>query len=208
MKTKNYLSIISILFFSFLFVSCSKEDEGDTIKPVIDLLEPEEGAILRIGSSHGVHFEMNLHDNEAIASYKINIHNNFDGHSHTRASEAGITKPFTFERTYTLVISVFFWMNLATPFVPNFLLLDEPVANIDDLNVLALMDFLREIAVTHRRQIFFTTANQNVAKLFRRKFSFLLDDFQELRFFREEEHNLQITKRVYDQSRLLENEGL
>ena len=61
MKTKNYLSIISILFFSFLFVSCSKEDEGDTIKPVIDLLEPEEGAILRIGSSHGVHFEMNLH---------------------------------------------------------------------------------------------------------------------------------------------------
>lgn len=101
MKTKNYLSIIGILFFSFLFVSCSKEDEGDTIKPVIDLLEPEEGAILRIGSSHGVHFEMNLHDNEAIASYKINIHNNFDGHSHTRASEAGITKPFTFERTYT-----------------------------------------------------------------------------------------------------------
>ena len=56
MKTKNYLSIISILFFSFLFVSCSKEDEGDTIKPVIDLLEPEEGAILRNGSSHGVHF--------------------------------------------------------------------------------------------------------------------------------------------------------
>ena len=92
MKTKNYLSIISILFFSFLFVSCSKGDEGDTIKPVIDLLEPEEGAILRIGSSHGVHFEMNLHDNEAIASYKINIHNNFDGHSHTRASEAGITR--------------------------------------------------------------------------------------------------------------------
>ena len=32
---------------------------------------------------------------------EINIHNNFDGHSHTRASEAGITKPFTFERTYT-----------------------------------------------------------------------------------------------------------
>lgn len=113
----------------------------------------------------------------------------------------------TGQRT-ALVISVFFQMNLATPFVPNFLLLDEPVANIDDLNVLALMDFLREIAVTHRRQIFFTTANQNVAKLFRRKFSFLESDFQELRFFREEEHSLQITKRIYDQSRLLKNEGL
>lgn len=107
-----------------------------------------------------------------------------------------------------LVISVFFQMNLATSFVPDFLLLDEPVSNIDDLNVLALMDFLREIAVTHRRQIFFTTANQNVAKLFRRKFSFLEEDFQELRFFREEERSLRITKQVYNQSRLLESEKL
>lgn len=113
----------------------------------------------------------------------------------------------TGQRT-ALVISVFFQMNLATPFAPNFLLLDEPVANIDDLNVLALMDFLREIAVTHQRQIFFTTANQNVAKLFRRKFSFLERDFQVLRFFREEEHSLQITKRVYDQNRLIKNETL
>lgn len=110
----------------------------------------------------------------------------------------------TGQRT-ALVISVFFRMNLATPSVPNFLLLDEPVANIDDLNVLALMDFLREIAVTHQRQIFFTTANQNVAKLFRRKFSFLERDFQELRFLREEEHCMQITKRVYNQSILLES---
>ena len=99
-------------------------------------------------------------------------------------------------------------MNLATPSAPGFLLLDEPVANIDDLNVLALMDFLREIALTHQRQIFFTTANRNVAKLFRRKFSFLEDDFQELWFFRENEHCLQITKRIYDQNRLLESTKL
>lgn len=118
--------------------------------------------------------------------------------------EVSINRMSTGQRT-ALVISVFFQMNLATPLVPSFLLLDEPVANIDDLNVLALMDLLREIAVTHRRQIFFTTANQNVAKLFRRKFSFLESDFQELRFFREEEHCLRITKRVYDQTRLQES---
>ena len=64
--------------FSFLFVSCSKDDEGDTVKPVINLLEPEEGAVLKIGDANGVHFEMDIADNEAIASYKINIHNNFD----------------------------------------------------------------------------------------------------------------------------------
>lgn len=117
--------------------------------------------------------------------------------------EIPISRMSTGQRT-ALVISVFFQMNLVTSSVPSFLLLDEPVANIDDLNVLALMDFLREIAISHNRQIFFTTANQNVAKLFRRKFSFLLEDFQELRFFREKEHCLQITKRSYNQSILRE----
>ena len=113
----------------------------------------------------------------------------------------------TGQRT-ALVIAVFFQMNLATPSVPGFLLLDEPVANVDDLNVLALMDFLRQIAITHKRQVFFTTANRNVAKLFRRKFSFLLEDFQELRFFREKQHFLRIEKRNYDQSRLLDHPSL
>lgn len=118
-----------------------------------------------------------------------------------------ISRMSTGQRT-ALVIAVFFQMNLATPSAPGFLLLDEPVANIDDLNVLALMDFLRQIAITHNRQIFFTTANRNVAKLFRRKFSFLLENFQELRFFREKEHFLRIEKRSYDQSRLLEHPNL
>jgi len=113
----------------------------------------------------------------------------------------------TGQRT-ALVISVFFQMNLATPYAPKFLLLDEPVANIDDLNVLALMDFLRELVITHKRQIFFTTANRNVARLFRRKFSFLLQDFQELRFLRAKEQNLEITRYTYDQSKALEPVGL
>lgn len=107
----------------------------------------------------------------------------------------------TGQRT-ALVVATFFQMTLATPFAPNFLLLDEPVANIDDLNVLALMDFLRELTITHGKQIFFTTANRNVAKLFRRKFSFLRENFQELYFLRENEHCLQISSRRYDQNRL------
>ena len=113
----------------------------------------------------------------------------------------------TGQRT-ALVIAVFFQINLATSFAPNFLLLDEPFANIDDLNVLALMDFLRELAITHERQNFFTTANRNVAKLFRRKFSFLLQDFQELRFLREKEHCLQIVSQSYDQSKQLNSHEL
>lgn len=113
----------------------------------------------------------------------------------------------TGQRT-ALVIAVFFQMHLAAPMAPGFLLLDEPVANIDDLNVLALLDFLREIVITHKRQVFFTTANRNVAKLFRRKFSFLLGGFQELRFFREKENCLRIEKRSYNQSNLIESLNL
>ena len=71
MKTRIYLSIIGLMAFSFLFVSCSKDDEGDTVKPVINLLEPEEGAVLKIGDANGVHFEMDIADNEAIAPIRL-----------------------------------------------------------------------------------------------------------------------------------------
>lgn len=113
----------------------------------------------------------------------------------------------TGQRT-ALVLSVFFQMNLTAGSVPAFLLLDEPVANIDDLNVLALIDFLREFVITHHRQIVVTTANRNVAKLFRRKLSFLLQDFQELSFQREQEMQLQITKRCYSQQTVLYEQKL
>ena len=99
-------------------------------------------------------------------------------------------------------------MNLTADYTPAFLLLDEPVANIDDLNVLALIDFLREFVITHHRQIVVTTANQNVAKLFRRKFSFLSEDYQELNFYREQELQLRIIKRNYSQQQTVKSEML
>ena len=43
--------------------------------------------------------------------------------------------------------------------------------------MLNLLDLLRRLALSDS-QIFFTTANPDVAKLFRRKFSFLGDDFK------------------------------
>lgn len=105
----------------------------------------------------------------------------------------------TGQRT-ALVLSVFFQLHLSNSAAPGFLLIDEPVANIDDLNVLSLMDFLRELVVTHGRQIFFTTASRNVAQLFRRKFSFLGEGFQRLDFSRESTDTLKITQTTYNQS--------
>lgn len=102
MKTNIYIA--AVLFISTLaFFSCDNEDK-DTTKPVIDLHEPEEGQVLTIGED--VHFEMDLSDDVMLGSYKINIHNNFDGHGHgeSRAVAASGAEEervaFTFDRAY------------------------------------------------------------------------------------------------------------
>ena len=116
-----------------------------------------------------------------------------------RGSEAVPVSQMSTGQRAALVIAVFFQMNFASPHAPNFLLMDEPVANIDDLNVLAMLDFLREMIICRGKQLFFTTANRNIAKLFRRKFSFMGQGFQELDFLRENEQSLTIKQLFFDQ---------
>ena len=105
MKTKLYLPIISLLAMSvFAFISCDDSD-SDTTKPVIELSEPEEGQELKIGDEHGVHFEMDLSDDVMLKSYMIEIHSNFDHHSHgkSRAAATGeATVDFSFNRSYDI----------------------------------------------------------------------------------------------------------
>lgn len=85
MKTsKYYFAAVCLIALMSLTFSC---DDGDTTKPVINLIEPEEGAELQIGSVHGVHLEMDLSDDEMLASYKVDIHNSDDGHVHSKAEE-------------------------------------------------------------------------------------------------------------------------
>jgi hypothetical protein len=93
------------VFFSFVLATLSVSlfnacDEGDTEKPVINLIEPEEGAQLAIGNDHGVHFEMKLSDNDALNSYRVEIHNNFDGHEHA-ALRSDEPDPFFYDSTFT-----------------------------------------------------------------------------------------------------------
>ncbi|GIP34249.1 AAA family ATPase [Paenibacillus sp. J2TS4] len=98
-------------------------------------------------------------------------------------SDCAIYQMSTGQRT-AVALAIFFVMHLAMETAPKFLLLDEPVANMDELNVLGLLDFLRQLAVTQGTQIFFTTANPQVATLFRRKFSFFKDQFRAFHFQR------------------------
>lgn len=74
-----------------------------------------------------------------------------------------------------LALAFMFALFLSNETAPDFIMLDEPVANLDDLHMLNLLDLLRRLALSGT-QIFFTTANPDVAKLFRRKFSYLEED--------------------------------
>ena len=113
----------------------------------------------------------------------------------------------TGQRT-ALVLSVFFQLHLSNSAAPEFLLIDEPVANIDELNVLSLMDFLRELVISHGRQLFFTTASRNFAQLFRRKFSFLKEDFQRLDFLRKSTEDLEISQVTYNQEKVMQRKDI
>jgi hypothetical protein len=102
MKTKvNNLifKVLSILFSAMLIISC--DEDGDTTPPVIQLHAPAEGAVLKIGSD--IHFDMDISDNEALRSYKVEIHDNIQNpHNHTRAvsGEEADREYFKFQKTW------------------------------------------------------------------------------------------------------------
>jgi len=70
-------------------------------------------------------------------------------------------------------LSIFLAMNSLAKSAPQLLLIDDPVAHVDDLNALAFLDFLRGLIVSSKRQLFFATADEKLARLFENKFSFL-----------------------------------
>jgi uncharacterized membrane protein len=101
MKTRiNFFTICLMAIFFLAFVAC-KED-SDTTKPVINLIEPEDGDVLQIGNENGVHFEVEFSDHEMLASYKVDIHSNFDNHSHAATKGEAETEDFNKSWTWTI----------------------------------------------------------------------------------------------------------
>ncbi|WP_158289528.1 AAA family ATPase [Paenibacillus flagellatus] len=114
----------------------------------------------------------------------------------TDADGCGVNEMSTGQRTAVL-LSIFFVMHLSMETAPNFILLDEPVANMDDLNVLGLLDFLRQLTIERGTQIVFTTANPAVASLFRRKFSIFEERFRSFRLSRPGDEGVRIVAETY-----------
>jgi chromosome segregation protein len=82
-------------------------------------------------------------------------------------------------------LSLFLALNSRATRAPRVLLIDDPVAHVDDLNTLSFLDYLRDVAVTGERQVFFATADDKLATLFAHKFSFLDNQFKRLILARE-----------------------
>lgn len=87
-------------------------------------------------------------------------------------SEAKLSEISTGQRA-AFALSIFLAQNAQLTVGPPILLIDDPIAHVDDLNALSFLDYLREIALSEKRQIFFATANDKLATLFERKFDFL-----------------------------------
>ena len=75
-----------------------------------------------------------------------------------------------------LSLAIFLTMNRKISNAPSLILLDDPVAHVDDLNIVSFFDCLRELLSGCRRQVFFATASSKTANLFAKKFDFLGDD--------------------------------
>jgi hypothetical protein len=102
MKTIIRFSIICLTAMCVLTVNSCKDENGDTTKPVINLIEPEDDDLLQIGDEYGVHFEAEFEDNEMLASYKVDIHPNFDNHSHAVTKGEAETVDFNFEQSWDI----------------------------------------------------------------------------------------------------------
>lgn len=101
---------------------------------------------------------------------------------------SGIKSPITrisSGQRAALALSIFITLNRRLTKAPPLMIFDDPVPHVDDLNILSLLDYLREVTIAGQRQLFFTTASQKVATLFKKKFDFLGPELKSIKLERE-----------------------
>ena len=86
--------------------------------------------------------------------------------------QVGLSQISTGQRA-AFALSVFLAKNAQLRTAPPIMLMDDPIAHVDDLNALSFLDYLREVALDGQRQIFFATASARLGALFERKLAFL-----------------------------------
>jgi DNA repair protein SbcC/Rad50 len=158
--------------------------ELEKLAPRIKNLSAAANVLQRLQREHSLHAAMqeairqNRSSIEAIFG-KIHAPREFSGLGEDittlrrlDGTVANLTEISTGQRS-ALGLSMFLAQNMKLVCAPPVILIDDPIAHVDDLNCLSFLDYLREIALTKRRQIFFSTANEKLAAMFERKFDFL-----------------------------------
>ncbi len=79
-----------------------------------------------------------------------------------------------------LALSIFLSLNSSVTKHAPWLLFDDPVVHVDDLNVLSFFDTLRDLVLLDNRQVFFATASGKLADLFAKKFDCLGTEFRDI----------------------------
>lgn len=97
MKTRLLLSILYLSVISFTTVINANDKTNESKGPVITLIAPAENDILQIGKA--IHFDMDLADEDMLDSYRVEIHNNFDGHAHSGDGKEKVY-PNIFDKAY------------------------------------------------------------------------------------------------------------
>lgn len=110
-----------------------------------------------------------------------------------KTDEKYMIKMMSTAQKVCLALSVIFAQFFIAKDSPRIILLDESVANFDALHLLNLFDFLRDITLNNI-QIFFTTANKDVARISNNKFEFLGNDFYLYKLDRGDESKAEINK--------------
>ena len=103
MKKVIYLSAIAIVSV-FIFNACGREDLK---KPFVSIVSPFEGGHVEPGGK--IELIASMMDDTELGSYKIEIHDAFDGHTHSQdlpgmqksIAHEGETEDFSFSQTYT-----------------------------------------------------------------------------------------------------------
>ena len=106
-----------------------------------------------------------------------------------------VTKISTGQRT-SLTFSLLLALYMSAPNAPRLIIQDEPIANMDDMHILNLIDIIREVAL-NGTQIIITTANNQVAMFLRRKFSFMGSSFKHIILNRSNDNQTKIIEVIY-----------
>jgi hypothetical protein len=109
---KKVILMCLAVFISMLFTRCGKDkEELDTVYPEIDLsianAFPQQCSSIKRGQSFT--FKARFSDNTELGSYSLDVHHNFDHHSHsteveecTLEAKKTTVKPFLFIKDYAL----------------------------------------------------------------------------------------------------------